>query len=529
MLKPTLHSLLLNDSKKPGIKNLNLVSIDPRIDGNRDNLIPTNPSLIQSKSDHQEIGGVSGVDKMTHSMASVSLHDNLLYPKHIASNNLTIDLTSHHTNNSTRKRDDPEFKHDSSKIHGKSNVNDHNSNQVDSNMINNDHNSNQVDSKMINNDHNSNQIASNMIDNEIFANSNSTNNTETFNSLPNSTINVDYFKSSSKPIYEGANGIIFKGTDKSKMKPVVIKQIKHRQDQDNLHYLKLVYREYGILKSLNHRNIINIIDLAKLDDNCQDLVLILPLYSNGDLLDYLSRLRRFKINVSSSLKDQVFKQILKGVNYLHSHQIVHRDLKPENFLIDSNGTIKISDFGYAINLDNSNFTDFFGNYPKDIYAGTGSYKAPELVQIEQEIHENNFNLDNYLQIIEKKPNLLKSLDHWSLGIIYLNIFIMKSPWTLADKIENFAFKRFLEDYPENDAQVSKIINRLNEKGFKFNNNPALNLFKDLNYDARKYIIGLLNPNPEKRMDSNSVLDSDWFVHCYANPKELVDLMKSQRH
>lgn len=345
---------------------------------------------------------------------------------------------------------------------------------------------------------------------------------------PQATINVDYFKSSSKPIYEGANGIVFKGTDKSKMKPVIIKRIKQRQDQDYYQYNQLAYREYDILKSCNHRNVIEIIDLAKFDDDSQDLVLVLPLYSQGDLLDYFSRLRRFKIQVSTSLKDQIFKQIAKGLNYLHTHNIVHRDLKPENFLIDANGIIKISDFGYALDLNNSNYTQFFIDNPKDIYAGTGSYKAPELIHIEQEMNEGTFDLQKYLATIAKNPNLLKSLDYWSLGIIYVNICIMKSPWTLADKVDNFAFKRFVEDYPENEAQVTKIINKLNEKCGKINNNPAINLFKDLNYDARKYIIGLLHPDPAKRTSLVTILESNWFLHCYANPKDLVDLMKNKR-
>lgn len=69
-------------------------------------------------------------------------------------------------------------------------------------------------------------------------------------------------------------------------------------------------------------------------------------------------------------------QILCGTKYFHSAGIVHRDLKPGNMLVNSQGVLKICDFGLArpINIVGTGSADAITNY-----VATRWYRAPELL------------------------------------------------------------------------------------------------------------------------------------------------------
>lgn len=68
-----------------------------------------------------------------------------------------------------------------------------------------------------------------------------------------------------------------------------------------------------------------------------------------DLASYISSCPR--PGISSELVKQMSKEILRGVEFLHSHRIIHRDLKPQNLLVSREGRIKIADFGLAKTYD----------------------------------------------------------------------------------------------------------------------------------------------------------------------------------
>ncbi|RKP09853.1 kinase-like domain-containing protein, partial [Thamnocephalis sphaerospora] len=101
--------------------------------------------------------------------------------------------------------------------------------------------------------------------------------------------------------------------------------------------------------------------------SAQKLYLCIDYVSGGELFFHLQRERRFP-----EARVRFYAcEILSALEYLHSLGFVYRDLKPENLLLDSEGHIRLVDFGLTKNT---------GDGTTSTFCGTPEYLAPEVLR-----------------------------------------------------------------------------------------------------------------------------------------------------
>ncbi len=165
-----------------------------------------------------------------------------------------------------------------------------------------------------------------------------------------------------KRLGSGASGEVWLGRDTVLGRPVAIKFL-HAVD-DDLHR-ELFTAEARMLARLHHPGITTLYD-ANLEQTKCYLVME---YVTGKSLDEMIG------TGAMSLKDAlgIGIAVLEAMRYAHARGVVHRDIKPDNVLITDEGTVKLTDFGFAnlVTLLRSG---------SDLQLGTPAYMPPEQVE-----------------------------------------------------------------------------------------------------------------------------------------------------
>ncbi|CAH9094036.1 unnamed protein product [Cuscuta epithymum] len=232
--------------------------------------------------------------------------------------------------------------------------------------------------------------------------------------------------------------------------------------------MERLYSEVHLLRTLKHENIIKSLD-SWVDDQNKTINIITELFTSGSLRQYR---RKHKAADIKAIKNWA-RQILKGLNYLHSHNppIIHRDLKCDNIFINGNhGEVKIGDLGLATIMQQPTAKSVIG---------TPEFMAPELYD------------EEYNELV----------DIYSFGMCLLELITLEYPYSEC----------------RNQAQIYKKVT----SGIK----PAA-LDKIVDPELRQFIQKCLVPASERL--SASQLLKDPFLSCAttSSKEPLPDVMQN---
>jgi len=210
-----------------------------------------------------------------------------------------------------------------------------------------------------------------------------------------------------------------------------------------------VMNEKTILQNIDHPFIIN---LKCCFQDTRYLYLVMEYVVGGEFFAHLRRQRSFNNKVARFYA----AHIVLIFQYLHSKDIVYRDLKPENLLLDINGNLKITDFGFAKQVEYRTWT----------LCGTPEYIAPEI-------------------LLNKGHG--KPVDWWALGILIFEMIVGQPPFIADTPME--IYQKILDNKPKYPARLSE--------------------------DAKNLIKGLLQTDITKRYGNlkdgvNDIRNHKWF-------------------
>lgn len=239
-----------------------------------------------------------------------------------------------------------------------------------------------------------------------------------------------------------------------------VKEFKKRPNELEKKFNRRLTSEFCISSSLKNINIIDTLDLLK--DAKGDYVEVMEFCPGGDL--YTLIIASGKLEYAEA--DCFFKQLIKGVNYMHEMGVSHRDLKPENLLLTSNGILKITDFG-----NSECFKMAWENTVQlsEGICGSSPYIAPE--------EFTNSQFDS------------RCVDIWSCGVIYMAMRTGRQLWQIANPEKD----EFFEEY---------LIKRKNSTGYE----PIESLKRAR---CRNVIYSILDPKPSRRITGKQILNSEW--------------------
>ena len=275
-----------------------------------------------------------------------------------------------------------------------------------------------------------------------------------------------------KLLGKGSFGEVYLSTKKGRKEYFATKKI-DRRTADKPSFKKYFDNEIEILSHLNHKNIVKLEGIKRTNSN---YYIIMEYINGGGLSDCLKKyMDKYKKAFPEEIVQYLMRQIIDGLNYIHSQKIIHRDIKLDNIMVNFNSeqdkeslnmlksTIKIIDFGFAVKLNGANDLT---------YSAVGSPMNMDPIILAKFSKKKDININ--IGYDEKA-------DIWSVGTVCYELLIGKAVFN-ATTMNDLVDKDLLNKTKEKIKNINNDI--INDGAYLKEELSKKSLFPEINQTER---------------------------------------------